>query len=58
MTFRVSASAKAKVLDSLYFSRVALNFWMSHDDACSTFDTLLWTVAVEASRDASSGEYA
>ena len=52
LTFRVSASASSDELDSLSLLRVALNYWVSNDVACFNSDTLVWTVAVEATRDA------
>ena len=52
-TFRVTASVSADALAYLSFLRVALNYWVSDDMACFTFEALVCHVAVDTPRDSS-----
>ena len=49
----VTSSARTAALSSTYLLRAALNYWVSNDVACSTFEALVIPVAVEYPRDSS-----
>ena len=44
LNFKVTASNSAAALDYIYFLRVALNYWVSNELSCFTFDALVCPV--------------
>ena len=53
ISFKVTAYDSADALASLSFLRVSLNYWVSNDVGCVTFDALVCPVSVDTPRDSS-----
>ena len=57
MDFKFTTSDSADTLGYLSFLRLALNYWVSIDVACFTFDGIVCPVAVETPRYSFPGGY-